>query len=303
MDYIAGTWAWGTGANGGKIVFGKKYTREQLSETFEKAYAQGITMWDTAEVYGNGSSEMLLGGLIKDKKDIKISTKHFPNKKYKQGETSTSLEKSLNRLGIEKAEYYWLHSPKNIKENMLEMAECAKNGKIENIGLSNCSVQQIKEADEVLRAKGTKLKAIQNHYSLLTIEREKEVYEYCMNNGIEFWGYMILEQGILSGKYDENHTFPKLSMRGLSFNKNKFRKIKPLLQYQKQLAEKYGIDTAQIPIIWAKMKGIKPIIGLTKPTHAKSLIEASTVKLTKDEVIELEKLALNSEVTCKGMWE
>jgi len=300
---VIGTWAWGTGNNGAKMVFGKNNSEEQLQETFETAYENGFNFWDTAEVYGMGTSEKLLGKLIKEKNNIVISTKHFPGKKYKTGENEKAIRKSLERLNIEYIDLYWLHSPKAIKENMKELAECLKKGLIKNIGLSNCNIEQIKEANEILKQNGTKLYAIQNHFSLLSIEREKEILEYCKNNSIIFFGYMILEQGALSGHYDEKNHFPLLSMRGLTFGKSKFKKIKPLLQYIKELGIKYDVDSSQIPIAWTISKGVFPIIGLTKPKHAISLKQGIDIKLTKEEIEKLEQLAILSGVKCKGIWE
>lgn len=114
---------------------------------------------------------------------------------------------------------------------------------------------------------------------------------------------MILEQGALSGHYDEKKHFPLLSMRGLSFGKGKFKKIKQLLSYIKEIALKYNIDSSQIPIAWAISKGVFPIIGVTKPEHIKSLKQGINILLTNEEIEKLEKLALASGVKCKGIWE
>ena len=300
---MIGTWAWGTGANGSKIVFGENNPEEQLKETFETAYKNGFNFWDTAEVYGMGTSEKLLGKCIEGKKDIVISTKHYPNKKYKDGENEIAIKGSLERLNIECIDLYWLHSPKAIKENMKELAECVKKGLIKNIGLSNCNVEQIKEANEVLNQNGTKLYAIQNHFSLLSMEREAEILDYCKKNDIIFFGYMILEQGALSGHYDEKNHFSLFSMRGLSFTKRKNKKIKKLLNYIKDLAIKYNIDSSQIPIAWTISKGVFPIIGVTKSEHAKSLKQGINLALTDDEIKKLEELAIESGVKCKGFCE
>lgn len=299
-----GTWAWGNGANGSKIVFGNKPDKEVLGETFSTALDLGFTLWDTAEVYGAGTSEELLGSLITEHRDrIMLSTKHFPGNRYKKGECRRALEGSLKRLGVDSVDIYWLHSPKNLEQNMAEFAELQNEGLIRSSGLSNGSVYQIRLADIVLRENGASLSAVQNHFSLLSIERESKILAYCKKHDITFFGYMILEQGALTGKYDEHNPFPAFSMRSMSFNKGKFRKIAPLISELKYLGERHGVDTSQIPIAWAASKGIVPIIGLTKPEHAVSLAQGMNVTLTGEEVERLERLALESGVTCKGVWE
>ena len=244
---LIGTWSWGSGINGSRMVFGQSFTEESLKATFDKAYDAGFVFWDTAEVYGMGRSEQILGRLIKDK-NVMISTKHFPAKKYKTGECRRALEKSLERLGVQSIDLYWLHAPVNIRENMRELAECLKEGLIKSIGLSNGSTEDILLASKVLEENGTQLTAIQNHYSLLSFEREQAVLELCRKKGIIFFGYMLLEQGALSGHYDKEHTFERLSTRGLAFGKSKFERIDKLIGYERQLAEKYGVDCSQIPI-------------------------------------------------------
>lgn len=95
-QYLIGTWSWGEGSNGSKVVFGQTFPKEQLREVFDKAYEAGFTVWDTAEVYGMGASEHLVGEFIQGK-EVYISTKHFPNKKYKEGENRQALKASLQR--------------------------------------------------------------------------------------------------------------------------------------------------------------------------------------------------------------
>ena len=299
---MIGTWAWGTGGNGGKMIFGKSYDREQLYRTFETAVQKGLTFWDTAEVYGMGTAEKLLGLFIKDR-DVTLSTKHFPKRNYTSGENRRALEGSLQRLGRSSVDLYWLHAPRNIAENMRELAQLQREGLIGCIGLSNGSAAQIRQAQQVLQENGSTLTAIQNHYSLLAMAREADVLTYCQENGLLFFGYMILEQGALSGHYDAEHPFPRLSMRGLSFGKEKFRRIRPLIDYIRQLAQQYGIDSAQIATIWAVAKGVIPIVGLTKPSHAVSLPMALTQTLSPQELSELERLAQASGVACQGTWE
>lgn len=300
---MAGTWAWGKGANGSKMVFGKCYSESDLEKAFEKAYSLGFKMWDTAEIYGMGNSEKILGSFLQEKSDAIISTKFNPPKKYVSGAAEKALCGSLERLGVDSVDLYWLHQPKNLKENLGELAKLEKQGKIRSIGVSNCSLEQLKEAEKILESHGTKLYAVQNHYSLLTDERQNEILSYCKKKNILYFGYMVLEQGALSGKYSEKNPFPLFSMRRFLFGKSKLRKIKDLLAYQKKLAEKYSVRTSQIPIIWAMAKGVIPIIGLTNEVHSQALSAVKNVLLSDDEIKALEKLAKKSGVITNATWE
>lgn len=301
---MIGTWSWGTGMNGSQIVFGKKYSKEHLMETFKIAYDCGFKMWDTAEVYGMGSAEKILGNCIEAVSDIFLSTKHLPGKKYKEGEVHTSVKNSLERMGVEKIDLYWLHQPYCLEENLSEVVSCLKEGKILQVGLSNCNLKEVKQAYNFLKNHGFKLSAVQNHFSLLSMgEEQQKIIKFCKEKGMQYYGYMVLEQGALSGHYSAQHPFPFFSMRGFSFSKKKFIKIEKLLEYQKKLADTYQVDTSQIPIAWAVSKGIIPIVGLTKPGHAKELAKGMEVKLTSQEVEKLEKYAKESGVLCKGSWE
>ena len=299
---LIGTWSWGGGFNGSRLIFGQSFTEDSLKDTFNKAYDAGFVCWDTAEVYGMGRSEQILGRLIKDK-NVMISTKHFPVGKYKSGECRRAIENSLERLGIQSIDLYWLHSPVNIKENMRELADCYKDGLIKSIGLSNGNTEEINLASKVLEENGSHLTAIQNHYSLLSFEREQKVLELCREKQIIFFGYMLLEQGALSGHYDKEHTFERFSARGLAFGKGKFEKIDKLIGYERKLAEKYNVDSSQIPIAWGISKGVVPIVGINKPRHTDSLVQGVELSLTSDETATLERLALESGVKCKGVWE
>ena len=218
-DILIGTWAWGTGANGSSMVFGSKQDPEILKQSFEEAVKLGFTNWDTAAVYGMGSCEKLLGTLIKGRDDIFISTKFFPPKKYKQGELTKSFNESMERLGRDNADLFWIHVPNNLEANIMEAVPLIKEGKIKSLGTSNVSLDHIKKAQEVLAKEGLKLGAVQNHFSLLRNDQQP-IIDYCNANGIRYYAYMVLEQGALSGHYSAKNHFPLLSMRGLSFPKS-----------------------------------------------------------------------------------
>lgn len=300
---MIGTWAWGNGMNGSKMIFGKTYSEEQLEETFQTAYQAGFHLWDTAEVYGMGNAEKILSRCMEGKKDVILSTKHMPGKKYKQGKIKEAVDGSRKRLGIKEIDLYWLHEPFALKENMKELSECLKEGTIKEVGLSNCNMEHIKEADRVLKENGFRLFGVQNHFSLLSMKGQKEIIEYCRENQIIYFGYMVLEQGALSGTYDVKNPFPLISLRGLTFGKGKFKKIQELIEYERELAAKYKVEVSQIPVAWAIHYQIVPIIGLTKPRHAKALSEGIRIELLPEEIAKLEELAKKSGVTCKGVWE
>ncbi len=299
---MIGTWAWGTGSNGSSMVFGNKQDPGILKQSFEKAVSCGFTNWDTAAVYGMGTCETLLGTLIAKRDDIFISTKFMPDKKYRSGSLKKSFEDSMTRLGRDRADLYWIHVPNNLAENLNEAIPLIKDGKIGGIGVSNVSLSHIKAAEELLAKEGLKLSAVQNHFSLLRNDQQP-IIDYCSGHGINYYAYMVLEQGALSGHYSAAHHFPTFSMRNFAFPKSKFRKIEGLLEKIKELAEKYNVDPSQIPILWVIGKGAIPIVGITKPSHAEKLAEAMKVELTTDEIAMLEKEAAATGIRQQGMWE
>ena len=299
---MIGTWAWGTGSNGSGMIFGNKQDPKVLADSFKEAVKNGFLKWDTAAVYGMGTCEKLLGKLINRYDDIFISTKFFPNKKFKSGALTQSLKDSLERLGRDHADLFWIHVPNNLSENLEEAIPHIKSGKIRSIGISNVSLDHIRLAEAVLEKAGLKLGAVQNHFSILRNDQQK-IIDYCNSKGIEYYAYMVLEQGALSGRYSAKNHFPTISMRNLMFPKSKFKKIEGLLGKMKELADKIGVDPSQIPILWAMGKGAVPIVGITKPAHAKKLSDAMGVTLTKEQMDMLEQEAVKTGIRQQGSWE
>lgn len=299
---LIGTWAWGTGSNGSAMVFGNKQDKETLKEAFDEAIKIGFKRWDTAAVYGMGTCETLLSGFIKGYDDIYMSTKFFPGKKYKAGELTKSFEDSMERLGLKSADLFWIHVPKNLDMNIEEAIPLIKAGRIKSLGISNVSLEHIKEAQAKLAFSGLKLGAVQNHFSLLRNDQQ-EIIDYCNSNGIEYYAYMVLEQGALAGRYNAKNHFPTFSMRNLMFPASKFKKIEGLLTKMQEIAQKYDIDASQVPILWTISKGAIPIVGITKKSHADKLKAAMNVSLTNDEVKLLEDMATSTGIRQQGMWE
>ena len=301
-EIMIGTWAWGSGYNGSKMIFGKKYDEAELTETFNTSVRLGFLSWDTAAVYGMGSCEKMLGKLISGKDGIFISTKYFPNKKFKSGALESSFNESMERLGRRSADLFWIHMPNNLLENLKEAVPLIKDGRIKSVGISNMSLENIKQAEKLLAKEGLKLGAVQNHFSLLRNDQQP-IIDYCNSRGIHYYAYMVLEQGALAGRYNAEHHFPTFSMRNLVFPKSKFRKIESLLSMMKDIVDKYGIDRSQVPILWAIAKGATPIVGITKPTYAVKLADALKISLSDEEINRLTKEARKTGIRQQGSWE
>lgn len=301
-EVMIGTWAWGPGFNGSKQVFGNNYDEEILRETFERAVNLGLTRWDTAAVYGMGSCEKLLGKFINGRDGIFISTKFFPDKKFREGALEKSFHESMTRLNLKSADLFWIHKPNNLTKNLQEAVPLLQDGRIRSIGISNVSLKDIRTAEDFLSREGLSLGAVQNHFSLLRNDQQPLI-DYCNSKGITYYAYMVLEQGALAGRYNVTCPFPLLSMRRLAFPKSKFRKIESLLKLMEQTALKYNIDKSQIPVLWVIAKGAVPIIGITKPVYAERLAEALQVDLTSEEIERLTSEAAATGIRQQGSWE
>lgn len=301
-EVMIGTWAWGPGFNGSKQVFGNNYDEEILRETFERAVNLGLTRWDTAAVYGMGSCEKLLGKFINGRDGIFISTKFFPDKKFREGALEKSFHESMTRLNLKSADLFWIHKPNNLIKNLQEAVPLLQDGRIRSIGISNVSLKDIRTAEDILSREGLSLGAVQNHFSLLRNDQQPLI-DYCNSKGITYYAYMVLEQGALAGRYNVTCPFPLLSMRRLAFPKSKFRKIERLLKLMEQTALKYNIDKSQIPVLWVIAKGAVPIIGITKPVYAERLAEALQIDLTPEEIEQLTSEAAATGIRQQGSWE
>lgn len=155
----------------------------------------------------------------------------------------------------------------------------------------------------ILSKEGGHISAIQNHYSLLYRSSEDTgILDFCKENDITFFSYMVLEQGALSGKYDKDHLMPEGSMRGNTYNPI-FPKIEKLLEGMHQIADKHHATPAQVAMAWAISKGTTPIIGRTRKEQVEDAVQAMNLKLDEKDIHLLEKLAEESGVDTRGSWE
>lgn len=217
-----GAWSWGAGAAGGDQVFGNHLFEKDLQPVFEKAMECGLTLWDTAAVYGEGSSERILGSFVKDirREDVIISTKFTPQiASDSESAMQDMLNGSKERLHADVIDVYWIHNPMDVERWTPDLIPLAKSGQIKSIGVSNHNLEEIKRVNEILATEGLKISAVQNHFSLLHRSSERAgILDYCKENGINFYAYMVLEQGALTGRYNKEQPFPAGTGRGDSYN-------------------------------------------------------------------------------------
>ena len=302
-----GTWAWGKGAFGGDMVFGSKTDIDNLKPVFEAAMKSGLSLWDTATAYGMGESEKILGTLAKGYKreDVEISTKFTPQiaEIYENSVEKMALA-SMERMGIDYIDIYWTHNPMDVERWTPGLIPLLKSGRVKRVGVSNHNINETKRANEILGEAGFKVSAVQNHFSLLYRSSEKGgVLDYCKENGIEFWAYMVLEQGALSGKYNKENPLPTESDRGKKYNPV-LEQLSALTNEMTAIGKKYGgASCSQIGIAWAIAKGTLPIIGATNERHVIEAAKAAKITLSVDEIERLEKLADATGIDTRGGWE
>ena len=301
-----GAWSWGAGAAGGDQVFGNHLFEKDLQPVFEKAMECGLTLWDTAAVYGEGSSERILGSFVKDirREDVIISTKFTPQiASDSESAMQDMLNGSKERLHADVIDVYWIHNPMDVERWTPDLIPLAKSGQIKSIGVSNHNLEEIKRVNEILATEGLKISAVQNHFSLLHRSSERAgILDYCKENGINFYAYMVLEQGALTGRYNKEQPFPAGTGRGDSYNPH-LAEIEDLVAELKKIGEKHNASPAQIATAWAIAKGTPPIIGVTKVKQVEEAAAAAQITLSSEEVSRLEKLGDETGVQTLREWE
>ena len=266
--------AWGIGGE----PFWKTEGEENSIRSIEKAIDFGINFFDTAPVYGFGYSEELLGKALHSKrKDVIIATKcglRWEKKELKSLEKKATrdsileeIDLSLQRLQTDYIDLYQVHWPDEttpIEETMDVLLQIQKAGKVRFVGVSNYSVDQIKES-----LKYGQIVSLQPMYSMLEREIEKEVLPFCTGNDIGIICYSPLASGVLTGKYNENTKFEDWRGKGIIGNftgevfVSHIRKVKEITK----IAQKHGKTTAQLAINWLlHQRGVTTaIVGVKNP--------------------------------------
>ncbi|MGI0488331.1 aldo/keto reductase [Pantanalinema rosaneae CENA516] len=293
-----GTWAWGDNLF---WSYGKEYGAEQVQAAFNTAVAEGITFFDTAEVYGFGESERLLGQFMQHTdQPIQIATKYFPLPwRFNAQAVADALDASLQRLQVNQVALYQVHAPLDFflgqKSLMNALANAVEQGKIGAIGVSNYSAQQMRQAHQLLAERGIPLAVNQVRYSLLTRQIESNgILETARELGITILAYSPLAQGLLTGKYTVDHSAALTGARRLDprFNHSGLAKIAPLITALQKIGEAHQRTPAQVALNWLMAQGnVIPIPGAKTADQARQNAGALGWNLTRSELEQLSDLS------------
>ncbi|KZL48577.1 MULTISPECIES: aldo/keto reductase [Cyanophyceae] len=293
-----GTWAWGD-----KLFwnYGDRYGAEEVEAAFTAALEAGINFFDTAEIYGLGLSEELLGQFMqKAQQPVQMATKFGPLPWRFTGQSvSDALTDSLKRLQVARVELYQVHWPFAFflsQETLMNtLADEVKQGRIGSIGVSNYSATQMREAQQILAARGVPLAVNQVRYSLLTRQIESNgILATARELGVTILAYSPLAQGLLTGKYTPDRAETPGGARKIDprFSKEGLEKIAPVISLLNSLGEKYDRTPAQVALNWLIAQGnVIPIAGVKTAQHVKQNAGALGWSLNTDEIEQLEQVS------------
>ena len=298
-----GTWAWGDKLFWG---YGDKYGEAELEKAFQGAIASGITLFDTAEIYGFGESERLIGRFLQQhqqqhpEQPVQIATKYFPLPwRFSPSAVSEALTASLTRLGVTSVALYQVHWPFDFllgqPKLMQALAKEVKQGRIQSIGVSNYSAEQMRTAHQQLADLGVPLAVNQMQYSLLSRGIETNgVMAAAKELDITILAYSPLAQGLLTGKYSAETYEPPVGARRLDprFSQQGLEKLAPLFAQLKEIGDRHDKTAAQVALNWVIAQGALPIPGAKNARQAEQNAGALGWSLT---TAELEALSSTSK--------
>lgn len=291
LQFGVGAWQWGDRMFWG---YGKQYSIKDCRDVFDASIAAGVKLFDTAEVYGQGASEQILGQFVQESgQEVLIATKFMPFPwRLTRNAFIKALRASLKRLGIESIFLYQIHQPVpvvRVETWMDAMAEAYHLGLIKAIGVSNFNLPWMLRASAQLAREGLTLYSNQLEYNLIERSIEKNgLMERCKTMGIKVIAYSPLAQGVLTGKYTQSS--PPRGIRTSKFSRSFMRDILPLVDLMKRIGSDHGGKSAsQVALNWVMCKGAIPIPGAKNLEQAEMNLGALGWQLTSQEVSLLEE--------------
>jgi aryl-alcohol dehydrogenase-like predicted oxidoreductase len=289
-----GAWQWGDRV---MWAYGQKYSDKEIREAFDVSLNLGIRFVDTAEIYGSGYSERLLGKFLKEiDQPVLVATKFFPWPwRITKGFIPRALKGSLERLGLDALDLYQIHwaSPLMSAETMMEgMLECVQRGLTRTVGVSNFNEKHMIRAYTTLARHGIPLASNQVQYSLLSRAVEKNgTLARCKELGVRLIAYSPLEKGLLTGKYSSEN--PPSGVRGAQYAEL-LKKLPPVIKLLREIGQNHGDKTpSQVSLNWLIAKGALPIPGAKNIKQAEENAGGAGWRLTEEEVATLDEATEN----------
>lgn len=296
-----GTWSWGDRLF---WAYGKEFGESEVAAAFQASLAAGITFFDTAEIYGFGESERLLGQFCQQtQQPVQIATKYFPLPwRWNRAAITDALTASLDRLQMSQICLYQIHWPLEFllktQDFMEVLAAEVKKGRIQAVGVSNYSAKQMVLAHKYLAAKGIPLATNQVLYSLLTKKIERNgILDQARQLGVTILAYSPLAQGLLTGKYTTQTLTRLQGARRLDprFSPQGLKKLAPVFSSLERIGEKYDKTPAQVALNWLIAQGnVIPIPGAKNAEQAKQNAGALGWSLSPEEVESLGNISLSA---------
>ncbi|PSR17074.1 aldo/keto reductase [filamentous cyanobacterium CCP3] len=270
---------------------------QAVIEAMQVALDAGITTFDTAEVYGSGYSEELVGKALGDRRDrVVLATKVFANH-LKHDQVIEACENSLRRLQTEVIDLYQIHWPAGsfnsdvvpIGETMGALNQLKEQGKIRAIGVSNFSRSQLEEAMTYGR-----IDSLQPPYSLFWRGVETELLPYCVEHSLTLLAYSSLAQGLLTGKFGPDHQFPKEDIRSKNklFQPPLYDKAQAALEQLRPIARRHHTTLGNLALAWLMAQPqTTAIVGARNGSQAKENAQAATVSLSDADLAAIDAIS------------
>jgi aryl-alcohol dehydrogenase-like predicted oxidoreductase len=282
--------------------FGRRVDLDGTRAVIDAALDAGVTFLDTADIYGRGASEELIGQVLEGRREAVVLATKFgmdmgdgKGPRGSAGYVHQALEASLRRLRTDVIDVYWYHRPDGvtpIAETLSALDELVRAGKVRAIGASNFNAQQIEEADSIARERDlTRFCAIQNEYSLLVRDAEREVLPVCERLGIGFVPYFPLASGLLTGKYRRGLQAPagaRLSAREEIATDEQFELLAALDRYANE--RHLSMTEVAIGALLARPAVSSVIAGATRPEQVRANAAAARWVPDADDLAALERI-------------